>query len=111
MAEEVDSEVVDVAVALEEGGVAVLEVGVAVLVGVVEGADVVDMEEVVALGEVEEEDLIDSGEEREKIKERDCICCFSFHAGKTVPEDVIDLTESLCSRLWKFGRSPMHLFN
>ena len=70
MAEEVDSEVVDVVVALEEGGVAVLEVGVAVLVGVVEEADVVDMEEVVALGEVEEEDLIDSGEEREKIKER-----------------------------------------
>ena len=65
-AEGVDSEVVDVVVALEEGGVVVLEGGVVVLaVGVVEEVAVEDMEEEVALGEVEvgEEDQTDSGEE------------------------------------------------
>ena len=67
-AEGVDSEVVDVVVALEEGDVAVSEGGVVVLeAAVVAEVAVVDMEEVVALGEVEvgEEDQTGSGEEEE----------------------------------------------
>ena len=97
--EGVDSEVVGVVeaavvveVALEEGGVVVLEVDV--VVGVVdlevEEVGVVDLvEEVVALGEVEvaEEDQTDSGE-RERGRER---ICFPPDFVRYYPQNIIVL--------------------